>query len=144
MRPTRIACFVPLAALILAHGSCDRVAKVVAPASALVGKGPAATPAGPSEEDMRIARDVMTIADVFARLKSNIPNPAIIAEVKHRRIPQVIVEGAELELAAHGAGHLLLDALKDPKNTLTEAQDKVYSQLLGEKTRSAPKAAKTR
>lgn len=40
--------------------------------------------------------------------------------------------------------HRLIVALKDPKNTLTEAEDKAYSAVLTERLQATKASAKTR
>ena len=127
-----------LVAIVLALGACER-----APKALLAGGGPtakAATPAKdapPTEADLKFAREVMNLSDVLVMLRAGVPNETIISEVQRRHIPQVLVAAGELEMAANGANRHLLAALKDPRNTLTESQDKAYSQVLAEKFKAA-------
>lgn len=93
---------------------------------------------------MRVAREAITIADVLAMLRADVPNEKIVAEVKRRRLPQILVDAGELELAANGAGHALITALKDPNNTLTENEDKAYSIVLTERLSHAKKPTRNR
>ena len=68
----------------------------------------------------------------------------LVSEVRRRRILATIVDATELELAAHGAGRQLIAALKDKTNLLTEAQEKIYTQLLLERDRASVAAKKRR
>ena len=125
-------------ALALPFSGCER-----APKALLSGGGPkakAATPAKdapPTEADLKFAREVMNLSDVLVMLRAGVPNETIISEVQRRHIPQVLVEAGELGMAANGANRHLIAALKDPRNMLTESQDKAYSQVFAEKFKAA-------
>jgi hypothetical protein len=82
-----------------------------------------------NEEDLRVAQNAMSVAEVLAKLRAGVPKAQILEEVKTRRIPAKIVDATELELAAAGAGRELLKAMKDSQNVLTEAQETAYIQL---------------
>ena len=130
---------------ILAQGGCERSKPVISPATVVADKTAAPGANGqPSAEDARVAREAITIADVLGMLRADVPNDQIIAEVKRRRMPQVLVEAGELELAANGAGHRLIAALKDPENTLTESEDKAYTIVLTERLKASKGLVKSR
>lgn len=57
----------------------------------------------------------------------------VLEEVKTRHLASKIVAQNELELAANGAGHVLLAAMKDPQNLLTPAQETAYIKLVAER-----------
>lgn len=106
----------------------------------------AATPAakGPSEEDIRVARNALTIRDVVGELRAGVPKEKVLADVKQRHLTSLAVESSELELAANGAGHELLAALKDPSNLLSPMQEAAYTQTVARYTAEKPRAATTR
>lgn len=75
----------------------------------------------------------MPVSEVLAQLRSGVPKEKLLEEVKTRHLATKIVDQNELELAANGAGHVLLAAMKDPQNLLTPAQETAYMQLVAER-----------
>ena len=132
------------AAAFLQFSACS---KAPAPAAAKI--EPAQPRSTPSPEqlaaaDLEAARRVISISEILSALRRGVPKEELLAEVRRRRIATTIVEATELELAANGAGHQLIAALKDKANVLTESQEKAYMQLLAERERTAPSAKKLR
>jgi hypothetical protein len=144
MRIARLAGPFLLAAGIVSHAGCDRPGFSIAPGPKKETAGPKSTPAGPSADDTRVAREAITLADVLVMLQANVPNEKITADVTRRHIPQTLVDAGELELAANGAGHILIAALKDPKNLLTENQDKAYRLILTERLKASNSVVRRR
>lgn len=99
----------------------------------------AASPAGPSEEDLRVAREAMSISEVVAQLRAGVPKEKVLDLVQRRRLTSLAVPSAELELAANGADHKLLAALKDPANLITPAQETAYMHVAAERAAAAKK-----
>ena len=84
----------------------------------------------------------MPISEMVSGLRRGVSKQELLAEVRRRRVPAKIVEATELELAANGAGHELIAALKDDANVLTESQEKAYMELLVERQRAMGKTQK--
>lgn len=100
---------------------------------------PAAAAKGQTEEDLRVARNVIPLSEVVSKLRAGVPKEQLLEEVRRRRIPAKIVDSNELELAANGSGRELIAAMKDGRNVITAAQEAAYMQLLTQKQPSAPK-----
>ena len=129
----RLACLFLCLALLASCSSEQPAAKATAD------KGAQATPAPISEEDIRIGRDLMSLTDVIAALRSGMPREKVLEEVRRRKLATPMVEAHDLEFAANGAGRELIAACKDPKNLATAPQEAVYMQLVMERQRSATK-----
>ncbi len=98
---------------------------------------------GPTEEDFRVARNVMPVSEVIAKLRAGVGSKNVLAEVQQRRIPAKIVDATALELAANGADHQLLAAMKDARNILTEPQEAAYMRLVADGQSAASKPARS-
>lgn len=94
--------------------------------------------------DLEVARGAVSISEIISALRRGVSKEELVSEVRRRRIPATIVAATELELAAHGAGRHLIAALKDKANLLTEAQEKIYTQLLLERDHATLAAKKQR
>ncbi len=89
------------------------------------------------------ARNVMPVSEVIAKLRAGVGSKNVLAEVQQRRIPAKIVDATALELAANGADHQLLAAMKDGRNILTEAQETAYMRLVADGQSAASKPARS-
>ena len=132
--PFRLLTFAVLASVLSLLVSCSEKKPATSPS---VAQQPDA-----KEQDLRIARDAMSLEDVLARLNAGVARSKVIEEVRRRRITARVVEAGELRLAAHGAGRELIAAMKDPANVLSEAQEAAYMQLMAAKQKAQPPKGK--
>jgi hypothetical protein len=109
----------------------------------LVGNACNRTPAGPTAEDMAVARGAMPISEVMFKVRAGVSREEILAEVTRRKIPAGIVAATELQLSAYGAGPRLIAAMKDNKNILTEKQEQAYGRLMAEKDQTQTEAGQS-
>jgi len=92
------------------------IATALIGASAYLHRSPA------TAEDLRIGRQAMPISEVKLMLHGGSSQDSITDEVKRRHIPEKISAATEIELTESGAKPVLIAALKDGNNILTENQ----------------------
>lgn len=119
-----------LAAVLLHVAACSKAPAPAASGSKAVQSNSTPAPDAAMAADLEVARGAMSTSEIISALRRGVSKEELVSEVRRRRILATIVDATELELAAHGAGRQLIAALKDKANLLTEAQEKLYTQLL--------------
>jgi hypothetical protein len=132
------------AAVLLQFSACSKPPAPAASGSKAVQSNSTLAPDAAMAADLEVARGAMSTSEIISALRRGVSKEELVSEVRRRRIPATIVDATELELAAHGAGRQLIAALKDKTNLLTEAQEKLYTQLLLERDRASVAAKKRR
>src|SRR5436190_11473073 len=101
-------------------------------------------PAPLTAEDLRIARQAMSLSEVSLMLRSGHRQEAIIAEVQQRRVGAAPDAAMEESLLHSGASPALIHALKEKENLLTQNQKEAFESLAAEKTQRIQQEATSR
>lgn len=79
--------------------------------------------------DYQAARQAMSLKEVSLMLRNGYKDPAIVAEVSRRHVPEKPDAQTEAALVRLGAGPALIQALKVDTNILTTRQKEAYDEL---------------
>ncbi len=92
-------------------------------------------------EDLQIARQALPLTEISLMMRGGYKQEAIVADVMRRHVPAKPDAQTEDALLRAGASSMLISALKDKKNILTENQKEAYDNLNAEKAANSNRAA---
>jgi hypothetical protein len=93
-----------------------------------------AAPGPPTAEDLQIARQAMKPGEVGLLLRGGYKQDVIIAEVRKKRLSELLDAATENSLLGSGASPALIAAMKAPENVLTPTQRQAFENFAAEKT----------